>query len=197
MGKKGDNTKKRMIQGALHCFSEEGDRGTTFQKIADYCGVTQPLVVKYFETRENIFPMVITYIIERWQTRLTELFSDSGTPEEQLKQYIRAHDILFKESVEFSQGFIMFHYLASTNQKFRKLNEELRKVGVDRINEILNKGIGVGAFSVEDVATTASTIYNNLLGMYLGLIIDPSYDYEGSMAVFENMITAFIQNPKK
>ncbi len=59
MGKKSEQTYEKILDASLSSLSKYGDRGTTFQTIADLAGVSQPLVSKYFKTREAVLPIVI------------------------------------------------------------------------------------------------------------------------------------------
>lgn len=59
MGKKSEQTYEKILDASLSSLSKYGDRGTTFQTIADIAGVSQPLVSKYFKTREAVLPIVI------------------------------------------------------------------------------------------------------------------------------------------
>ncbi|MFD0685961.1 TetR/AcrR family transcriptional regulator [Actinomadura fibrosa] len=57
--RKGLERREQILQTALEVFAEQGDRGTSFQEIADRIGVTQPALLYYFGTREELLLAVL------------------------------------------------------------------------------------------------------------------------------------------
>src|SRR4051794_36157433 len=62
--RKGERTRLKLIESAFLSIARDGYYRTTFQTIADRAKVSQPLVVKAFRTRENIFPVVCGHLLE-------------------------------------------------------------------------------------------------------------------------------------
>jgi len=57
--RKGLERREQILQTALEVFAEQGDRGTSFQEIADRIGVTQPALLYYFGTREELLLAIL------------------------------------------------------------------------------------------------------------------------------------------
>jgi AcrR family transcriptional regulator len=172
MGKKAEETRARMIESAIICLAHFGDRGTTFQKIADHCGVSQPLVVKYFKSREEIFPIVMNSILAGARERTERSILPSGSALKKLKKYLQVSLEIFQSRWEVSRIYLMFYYLSGIEDRTRKLNTEVKKIAVHRIAGILTEGVETGEFNVDDIQLAAKTIHNSLVGLLLNSITE-------------------------
>lgn len=170
--KKSDHTREKIIKSALYCLAHYGDRGTTFQKIADHCGVSQPLVVKYFKNREEIFLLAWNYLIEGAREKTVQSLAKQGTPEAKLKNYLSVSLELFREQVETSRIYLLMYHLAGLEEKYKKANSEVKKIAVQRLTGLLQEGVDQGVYSIDDVPLTAKTIHNSLLGMLLNMVTE-------------------------
>ncbi|TFG80700.1 MAG: TetR/AcrR family transcriptional regulator [Spirochaetales bacterium] len=63
-----EKRKKEILEKALDVFVEEGYADTTFQKIADRCGITRTILYLYFKNKREIF----TFSIKRFTEKLEE-----------------------------------------------------------------------------------------------------------------------------
>jgi AcrR family transcriptional regulator len=172
MGKKGDLTRHRIIESATYCLLHFGDRKTTFQLIAEHCKVSQGLVVRHLINRENIFPVVLEHWIN-WARQKTEnTLSKSGTPEEKLRDYLRVSIELFEDPGTFAKIYLLLHYFAGIDEKYRVINSEIKNVAVRRISQIIEDGIKAGIFKDIDVPLIAKTIHSNLVGNVLSAITE-------------------------
>ncbi len=172
MGKKGDESRVKIIESATYCLLHLGDRKTTFQSIADHARVSQSLVVKYLINRENIFAVVLDYWIEWAKAKTERALSLSDNPEQQLRNYLKVSMDLFGGKGEFARVYLLLHYFAGVEEKYRIINSQIKKVAVDRIVKIIESGVRTGIFEVEDIQLLAKTIHNNLVGNVLSGITE-------------------------
>ncbi len=172
MGKKSDLMHHRIIESATYCLLQFGDRKTTFQLIADHCRVSQALVIKHLKTRENIFPVVLDFWIAWARTRTEEALLKAGSPEERLRNYLRVSVSLFQGTGEFARVYLLLHYFAGVDERYRTINSDIKNVAVARISGILEDGISSGVFRKMNVPLMAKTIHNNLVGNVLSAITE-------------------------
>ncbi len=57
--RKGLERREQILETALSVFAEYGDRGTSLQEIADRVGVTQPALLHYFGSREELLLAIL------------------------------------------------------------------------------------------------------------------------------------------
>ncbi len=171
MGKKGDLRRAQIIEGASYCLTRLGDRKTTFQAIADYCKVSQPLVVRHFKNRENIFPVVLDYWIRRAVVRTEEAMAKSGSPEEKIRNYLRVSIEIFRDG-DFSQIYILLHYLAMSDEVYRLQNTKIKTTAIARITKMIEEGIKDGSFQSVNAELTAKVIHNSLVGFVISSVTE-------------------------
>ena len=172
MGKKGDLTRSKVIQSATYCLLHFGDRKTTFQLIADHSRVSQALVVKYFKNRDSIFPAVLDFWISWAREKTEKALVQSGSSEEKLRNYLRVSIELFQGTGEFARVYLLLHYFAGLDDRYKGINSDIKRVAVARISGIIEDGIRTGAFRKVDVPLIAKTIHNNLVGHVLSSITE-------------------------
>lgn len=68
--------RERILEAALEVFAEHGDRGTSLQEIADRVGVTQPALMYYFGSREEL----LLAVLQRRDTLGAEVAGTTGPP---------------------------------------------------------------------------------------------------------------------
>lgn len=172
MGTKGDLQRQRVIESASYCLSRFGERGTTFQAIAEHCKISQASVVKYLKTRENIFPVVLDHWISRARERTETVVDKDQTPEQKLRTYLRVSRELFAETHDVSITILTLHYFAGVNEKYRSINSEIKDVAQKRIAAIIEEGIADGSFNKVNSKLVAKTIHNSLMGYLLSSVTE-------------------------
>ncbi len=65
-----DKRKKEILENALDVFVEEGYADTTFQKIADKCGITRTILYLYFKNKREVFNFSIKQFTEKLEAEI-------------------------------------------------------------------------------------------------------------------------------
>lgn len=65
-----EKRKKEILENALDVFVAEGYADTTFQKIADRCGITRTILYLYFKNKREIFMFSIKRFTEKLETEI-------------------------------------------------------------------------------------------------------------------------------
>jgi AcrR family transcriptional regulator len=73
-----EKRKKEILGKALDVFVDEGYEDTTFQKIAERCGITRTILYLYFKNKREIFSFSIKLFTEKLETELRLVVADSG-----------------------------------------------------------------------------------------------------------------------
>lgn len=171
MGKKGDLRRIQIIEGASYCLTRLGDRKTTFQAIADYCKVSQPLVVRHFQNRENIFPVVLDYWIQRAVVKTEQSLANEGSPEKKIRNYLRVSIEIFRDG-DFAPIYILLHYLAMSDEFYRLKNTAIKTTAINRLKKIIEAGISDESFLPVNAELVAKTIHNNLVGFVISQVTE-------------------------
>ncbi|HOZ71475.1 MAG TPA: helix-turn-helix domain-containing protein, partial [Spirochaetales bacterium] len=65
-----EKRRKEILESALDVFVEEGYADTTFQKIADRCGITRTILYLYFKNKREIFMFSIKRFSEKLEAEI-------------------------------------------------------------------------------------------------------------------------------
>ena len=173
-GSKGEETKLKVLNAAVKALGRFGERETSFQKIADICGVSQPLVVHYFQKRENIFNEVIQYLLARALVETQAALADVKDPRAKLRAYLEVSLKFIRQEPELGRVYMLFYYRSAYEDSVFRMNIKLKQEATARIATIIDEGIQKKIFEVSDVQLTAKTIHNSLTGLILNALTDTS-----------------------
>lgn len=175
---KGEITRKKILEGAMRVLSIHGEHGMTFEKIAKSCGVSQPLVVHYFKTRDKIFPALLNYVMD-FTLHITErAINESQDPRLQLEKYFLVSIEIIRSQPEVAHFYMTLYYLSCFDKRIASVNDKLRSEATERIAKILKSGVESGYFvvnpylggKVNGLEATAKMIHNLLTGSILNFI---------------------------
>lgn len=71
-----DKRKREILEKSLDVFVEEGYEDTTFQKIAERCGITRTILYLYFKNKREIFYFSIKLFTERLEASIKVIAAD-------------------------------------------------------------------------------------------------------------------------
>lgn len=80
--------RRRILEGALEVFSQQGFRGATLDEIAGASGLSKPNLLYYFPSKEAIYSRLLTDLLQTWLLPLQEMDAD-GEPLEELLRYVQ------------------------------------------------------------------------------------------------------------
>jgi AcrR family transcriptional regulator len=71
-----EKRKREILEKALDVFVDEGYEDTTFQKIAERCGITRTILYLYFKNKREIFTFSIKLFTERLEGEIRAIGAD-------------------------------------------------------------------------------------------------------------------------
>ena len=75
---KHEKRRKEILENVLDVFVEEGFENTTFQKIADHCGITRTTLYIYFKNKKEIFNYSLKLLLTKFDEDIKLICSDSS-----------------------------------------------------------------------------------------------------------------------
>jgi len=73
-----EKRKREILEKALDVFVDEGYEDTTFQKIAERCGITRTILYLYFKNKREIFSFSIKLFTEKIEAGIKTVASDQS-----------------------------------------------------------------------------------------------------------------------
>ncbi|MEO0336145.1 MAG: TetR/AcrR family transcriptional regulator [Pseudomonadota bacterium] len=163
--RKGERTQLRILAASYKCIVKLGYYRTTFQTIADEAGVSQPLVVKIFKARENIFTTTAQAVLQAALLE-TEHRLEAQNPRS-LKSALRCYfDVsidMINKTPDLGRFYLNLHYLAAYEQPIREMNAAIRSNAVLRIEGLLSS-YGQTRMSKKSRTALASSLHDLIVG---------------------------------
>ena len=94
---------RRLLESALHHFSEKGYAGTSIREIIESAGVTRPVLYYYFENKEDLFRRLVDLKFADYVGHIREIMHQFHTTRERLKEIMKAAFRLAEEDLQVVQ----------------------------------------------------------------------------------------------
>ncbi|MBB6634199.1 TetR/AcrR family transcriptional regulator [Cohnella thailandensis] len=106
-----DERKDQIKKAALKIFAEKGLAGTKMSMIAEEAGISQGLSYRYFQSKDEIFALLVEEAIEESRNAVRDIGSLPGSPLEQLRAFTlrlldenHKHYFLLVQQAQTSEG---------------------------------------------------------------------------------------------
>lgn len=157
-----DKRRHDILERSLDVFATEGYEDTTFQKIADSCGVTRTTLYIYFDNKKDIFIGSLKQILIAMELDLNAIIDDES---------LSCHDALYKMAmciIDYcEQNLKLFNVLHAYLLQLKKSKENPREKINRRIirmrhmlSTVIIRGIKSGEFKKDlNVHSVVELIY--------------------------------------
>ena len=157
-----DKRRHDILERSLDVFATEGYEDTTFQKIADSCGVTRTTLYIYFDNKKDIFIGSLKQILIAMEMDLNAIIDDPN---------LSNHDALYKMAmcvIDYcEQNLKLFNVLHAYLLQLKKSKENPREKINRRIirlrhllSTVIIRGIKAGEFKKDlNVHSVVELIY--------------------------------------
>lgn len=81
-------TRQKIIEAAIECFSAMGFAGTNFREITQLCGVQRALILYHFESKENLWREAATEVERRFSEAFSRLYTGQADSDRALLAHI-------------------------------------------------------------------------------------------------------------
>ncbi|GIP40672.1 hypothetical protein J31TS4_39520 [Paenibacillus sp. J31TS4] len=144
-----DERKDQIKKAALKVFAEKGIAGTKMSMIAEEAGISQGLSYRYFESKDEIFTLLVEEAIEESQNAVRTIQQLPGSPLEQLRTFtLRLLDDNHK------QFFLLIQQAQKSEGVPRKAKEVIERYSpqntIEHIIPIVVRGQQEGQFAEGD-----------------------------------------------
>ncbi|MBS1960629.1 MAG: TetR/AcrR family transcriptional regulator [Bdellovibrionales bacterium] len=190
--------RERIVAAALDAFVANGIAPTTMRDVAKRADVDPPLIHYYFKDIESLHLAVIALALEELKEySLREAEKHPERPERWMAEYIKAPLTWIRDRPERMFLWVYFYTLAAKPGPgpFRSLNDQIRKVGRDRIRMKVFEGVERGVFHLPDGLTAAEAaleIQSWMTGSAIIFATENEIGYERSVRTLHRRIFSFL-----
>ncbi len=81
-------TRQKIIEAAIECFSAMGFAGTNFREITQLCGVQRALILYHFDSKENLWREAATEVERRFSEAFSQRYTGQAASDRELLVHI-------------------------------------------------------------------------------------------------------------
>ena len=169
--------RSEIIEAALALFSEKGFHNVSMQEISAKSEFAMGTLYKFFKNKESLYKEIVRENSEKFFEGMEEAFTTDGDEIEQLKNYIRVKNRMFKENLEFVRLYAAESRGVSFTLKKHKTDESINARYLDMMKKlaaVFDEGFKNKRFEkISDPFHLAVALDSTLISFYLLWLDDP------------------------
>lgn len=135
--RKGDLRKIEILEAAIDCLSDDGIHHTTFESVGKRLGIGRAHVAYHFPELGDLIEAAIKFCVSHVQVLTVDAVSAEESNEDKLEAFITATFEWVQRFPQQASAILLLYYLASIDRRFKKLHDEVRKLGAKRIQAMI------------------------------------------------------------
>ncbi len=163
---KKDENRQQLFKEALSLFARYGYKKTTIEDVADTLGMTKGNLYFYVKNKKDLYFQTIHWALTRWQDHVRKAVGRETSPPGQFQAMARSALAYIESDTVLQQLLIKdpdIFTLDRDRDRFPEANAAARQI----IRDILDRGVGEGAFFVSDTRAAAQYLFS----MYMMFLI--------------------------
>lgn len=191
-----EKNRKKILKAAYELMCKKGVAQTSINEVAKKSKTSHPLVTYHFPNIDQLYVGVLKEVLEEMrEVTIKAVEVNAASPSKMLKDYC---EVLFHWAVEHEDKiklFMYFYYLASVDSQFREMNDSIRKIGRERVENILVKGMAFGDFqkrSPEQTRALATFIQGVVTGNLLMAVSENTLPLKEAAVVTSQHVDALV-----
>ncbi len=150
--------RKALVRAAFREVAERGFSSVTLDDIAARAGVSKGVTLYHFDSKEDLFRQVFSWMIDSIHERMRGAVASAGDPVEKVRALVSLIFPSPSKNRAFFRAYVDFCGLAARKESFRQIDERFYAGCAEIDRGIVEEGIRRGAFRAGDPAETASTV---------------------------------------
>jgi AcrR family transcriptional regulator len=189
-GADSEETRARIIAGAVRCFAQSGYSKTSNQDIARAAGITTGAIYHYFDSKAELFAAVGRHVESAFLGLYGKAFSEEGSCVEQLCAGLEAAAELSRERPELAH----FASLAPVEVQRHPELQGLVATGMQDLRGFFRELIGHGDRSGDvaedvDIDTVTNVVISSFFGLaWMRAEIERDEDYDRLLHGFQRLL---------
>ena len=189
----------QIVDVAMRLFASKGFKGTTTRAIATAAGVSEAIIFRHFETKEDLYNAIIAHTIEL-RSQLWDSIDAHIQPPQDLPAVMRDYAQTFVRLNRNDPTFIrLMMYSSLEDHQFRtNFFATIRSSRQSAIRKAIENSIKRGEIRSVDASLTTRTFFHALLQYSVSAFISSSTPPppEADQLMIDNLITIFLNGLK-
>lgn len=182
-----------IIESSIRLIAKNGLEKTSFQMIADDCGLHQTTLVYYYKNKRNLYRECIMVILRQSDAAIhaEQVAGLSGI--QRLEAYVRRNIKWAKTSPAEAQMILLLYYFGSNDPEFQGLYRLVKDQVQGKLEAYLNQAIDEGQLSSkqQDVHKTADLIHSQLVGLLVNGLATGRIQSSSEKRLFADWMAVF------
>jgi len=159
-----EKRRKSYLMAAVKSFQEKGFYETRVKDITTLAGTSVGNFYRYFNSKEEIFEVLIDNFNNLIQNKVLELLEYEVPPIPSIKKLFGDLIKIFEEKSNVALIFI--DQMAGINKKYAELKETYMNTGIENVDKIITKLHDVGFIRDQNTTLTASLWVNGIFDAF-------------------------------
>ena len=159
-----------LLKAAFREVAEKGFSDTTLDDIARRAGVSKGVTLYYFESKDDLFRDLFSWLIDSIHERMREAVAREEDPVGKVRALVAMIFPSPSKNRAFFRAFVDFCGLAARHERFRQVNARFYAGCREIDGGIAEEGMRRGVFAVRDPREAGSTmraIFDGLMMQWL------------------------------
>lgn len=147
-----------LLKAAFREVAEKGFSEVTLDDIARRAGVSKGVTLYYFDSKEELFRELFSWLIDSIHARMREAVARESDPVARIRALVALIFPSPSKNRAFFRAFVDFSGLAARREPFREINERFYAGCREIDGGIVEEGMRRGVFVVRDPKEAGSTL---------------------------------------
>lgn len=177
---------RSLIRSAYRIITRQGGHRTSLQDIAEDAGVSKGLLLYHFKSKDVVLMTTMRWALLRTGERIrSRLAETDGNPHQAVQALIDAVFVGAQQNRDFYLLYLDLVEYSARASSFSDLPGITREIINGLYAEILRDGVSRGAFVIDDIEGTATTMRAYIDGIFLTWLQEE--DWEVSYPRYRSM----------
>lgn len=137
--RKSDLRRISILEAAIEALSEVGVEKTTLEEVGRRASMTKAHVAYYFKNREELVEATIRLAVTHAQTYTVKRVQENPKGQSLVAAIAQGTLDWFAKNPKHRAILLLLYYYASFEPKYRQLHDEIRRLGAERLDAIVQK----------------------------------------------------------
>lgn len=168
---KSEARKLKILQAAIRSIAERGFEATTFDAIGKMVKMQRTHVNYYFQSRDELLRTAVRYAIALGQQIIIDHVNDSPRWRDRLARVVEGPFLWIERYPEHGPVITIFYHRCSADPEFRKVQNEIRQGGQDRMSACLEGLVDEKKLTKKQAVDLARQIQSLVTGMIVNHMV--------------------------
>ena len=173
--KDASDTKRKIFEAALECFSNKGYEGSTMDDVIAAAGVSKGSIYWHFKSKRELFIELLDYWWEGLLERYEHFLASGGSAMERISKALRMTLDVSADDIYLLRAFMEFFNIGMKDPNFMEHMLGYYERGFELMTRVIEEGIENGEFGITDARFHSEAINSYIDGLMMHIIFDPDY----------------------